>query len=186
MNLRRQAWAPMRGRESPLNQQGVFSCTQQSPNAWRSRLHPGICAPVTLSPFLQIRPFCPLVKLGVWACCSLPMVPGLSSQEPFCDRPMASSPSQKTIWPCQDSYRGSLAGPNATFASFCRGDWVGEPGATLRSSPFQPSHQQSSLPHVLPSHSAPHPTASFSPEIKLFQNVAVGWTVSHQMYMSKS
>lgn len=78
---------------------GLF-CSPQSLRLghWRSHLRLGICVSLTHNTFFLRRPFYPLVKLGVRTRYSWLMVPGLSSQELFRVRPMASSRSQETIW----------------------------------------------------------------------------------------
>ena len=90
---------------------------------------------------------------------------------------------QKALWPRRDSYRGSLAGLNTIFASFCERDWVVNPeplcgaassGSATSNIPF-PTCSLTTLP--------PMPTTAFSPETKLLQNVAVGWTMSRQIYV---
>ena len=124
MNLGSQAW-------SPLSQQEVcfpgLSCTQQS--LWLGPLEapssPLTCTPTSTAP--SRREGCAVLS-EVW-CLNL-----LVGAYQWClGFSMASCHSQKTVWLLlkiifqRDSYRGSLAGLNAIFASICRGDWRGGP-----------------------------------------------------------
>ena len=154
MHLRLQAWAQMGRKQSSQSARSLllYSAIGQPLEVLPSPWDPCTC---DLSPFLQIRPSCPFVKLAVWTCSSWPIVPGRSSQEPFCVKPRASSASEGSLAPSGLLQR--LSGWSEYYLCFFLWKRLGgEPWATLWRSLFRLSHQQHSLPHMLPDHSAPH------------------------------
>lgn len=96
---------------------------------WRSCLHPGLCVPTTHSTFLLRRPFCPLVRLGVWT-----VVPGQ-----WCLGFPPRSISMSGPWPPATLRRpfGLVLWPVWMPTLFPAVEQtMGVPGATLWPSPF--------------------------------------------------